>query len=208
MLNSFGTCLSSLHRRAKNFLQQPRNTERVSKCNRRKNKRLLSSSFDLLTYSFAAMEMSNQFKQVFKVIDANGDGKISCHELSEVLLCLGYEKSKAAWEAERMVREMDCNGDGFIDLDEFINAVNDDGNFGSGNKEDYLMDVFLIFDTDKNGLISARELQTVLTSLGCKKCSLEDCRRMIKGVDKDGDGFVDFHEFRSMMTTSASWLED
>ncbi|KAJ6722769.1 CALCIUM-BINDING PROTEIN CML25-RELATED [Salix koriyanagi] len=147
------------------------------------------------------MEMSNQFKQVFNVIDANGDGKISCSELSEVLRCLGYEKSKAAWEAERMVRVMDCNGDGAIDLDEFISAVNDDGNFGSGNKEDYLMDVFLIFDTDKNGVISARELQTVLISLGCKKCSLEDCRRMIKGVDKDGDGFVDFHEFRSMMTT-------
>ncbi|KAG5231256.1 calcium-binding protein [Salix suchowensis] len=208
MLNSFRTCLSSLHRRARIFLQQPRNMERVCKSNRRKNKGLLSSSFDLPTYSFAAMEMSNQFKQVFNVIDANGDGKISCSELSEVLRCLGYEKSKAAWEAERMVRVMDCNGDGAIDLDEFISAVNDDGNFGSGNKEDYLMDVFLIFDTDKNGVISARELQTVLISLGCKKCSLEDCRRMIKGVDKDGDGFVDFHEFQSMMTTSASCLED
>ncbi|KAJ6679507.1 CALCIUM BINDING PROTEIN [Salix purpurea] len=164
--------------------------ERVCKSNRRKNRGLLSSSFDLPTYSFAVMEMSNQFKQVFNVIDANGDGKISCSELSEVLRCLGYEKSKAAWEALR-----EC-------------AVNDDGNFGSGNKEDYLMDVFLIFDTDKNGVISARELQTVLISLGCKKCSLEDCRRMIKGVDKDGDGFVDFHEFRSMMTTSAGCLED
>ncbi|CAK7347932.1 unnamed protein product [Dovyalis caffra] len=204
MLDSFRTCLSSLHRRAKTLLQQLRNMDRVSKCKRRKSKRLLSSSFDLLTSSFAAMEMSNQLKQVFKVIDANGDGKISCYELSEVLLCLGYQKSKAAREAERMVREMDCNGDGFIDLDEFIDAVNDDGNFTSGNKEDYLMDAFLIFDTDKNGLISARELQTVLTSLGCKKCSLEDCRRMIKGVDKDGDGFVDFHEFRSMMTAGAS----
>ncbi|KAL6128886.1 hypothetical protein ACLB2K_072239 [Fragaria x ananassa] len=70
------------------------------------------------------MEVSNQFKQVFEVMDANGDGKISPVELSEVLCCLGYKnKSAAAKEAEGMVREMDCNGDGFIDLDEFMTAV-------------------------------------------------------------------------------------
>lgn len=59
--------------------------------------------------------------------------------------------------------------DGFIVLDKFVDAVNDDGNFSSGNKQDYLMDAFLIFDTDKNGQISAGELQTVLISPGCKK---------------------------------------
>lgn len=205
MLDPFRACLSSVLRRAKTFLQPVRAMERVCKSKRRKNKRLrLSSSFDLPTSSFAAMEVSNQLKQVFKVIDANGDGKISSCELSEVLLCLGHEKSKATREAERIVRVMDCDGDGFIDLNEFIDAVNDDGKFSSESKEDYLMDAFLIFDTDKNGLISARELQKVLSSLGDNKCSLKECRRMIKGVDKDGDGFVDFEEFRSMMTASAS----
>ncbi|KAJ6871850.1 hypothetical protein NC651_031047 [Populus alba x Populus x berolinensis] len=54
---------------------------------------------------------------------------------------------------------MDCNGDGFLDLDEFINAVKDDGNFGKSNKAEYLMDVFLIFlIPTRIGLISARDL--------------------------------------------------
>ncbi|XWS35696.1 hypothetical protein CRYUN_Cryun20dG0018600 [Craigia yunnanensis] len=98
-----------------------------------------------------------------------------------------------------MIREMDFNGDDFIDLDEFMHTVNMDGAICSHSEEDYLMDAFLIFDTDKNGLISAKELHKVLISPGFSKCSLPECKR-----NKDGDGFVDFKEFRSMMTVGTS----
>lgn len=165
---------------------------------RTKHKLLLSSIFDSLASSFAMMEVSSQFRQIFKVMDSNGDGKLSSSELGEVLICLGCDKSNATKEAEGMLKQMDYNGDGFIDVDEFMDAVHDDS--GGKPKEDYLMDAFLIFDINKNGLISAMELRRVLINLGCDKCTLEDCRRMIKGVDKDGDGFVDFEEFRSMLS--------
>lgn len=164
---------------------------------RTKHKLLLSSSFDSLTSSFAMMEVSSQFRQIFKVVDSNGDGKLSSSELGEMLIRLGCDKSNATKEAEGLLKQMDYNGDGFIDVDEFMDAVHDDSD--GKPKEDYLMDAFLIFDADKNGLISAMELRRVLINLGCDKCTLEDCRRMIKGVDRDGDGFVDFEEFRSML---------
>ncbi|GMI75861.1 hypothetical protein HRI_001255400 [Hibiscus trionum] len=188
MLSSCKTCWVSLSKRAQLFFN-------VNRCTRRSNRHKLSSSFDLKTPSFAAMEISGQFKQVFKVIDANGDGKISPLELRELLLCLGHEKSTASKAAEGMIREMDFDGDGCIDLDEFMHAVVND----TAGGEDYLMDAFLIFDRDRNGLISAKELRNVLNSLGFNKCSLQQCKRMIRGVDKDGDGFVDFKEFRTMM---------
>ncbi|XP_058086366.1 probable calcium-binding protein CML23 [Magnolia sinica] len=168
------------------------------KCKIKKPKRL-SNGFDWFSSSFAAMEISNQLKQVFKLIDTNGDGKISPLELREVLVCLGHDKSKAAKEAEGMVKEMDCNGDGFIDLEEFMEVVEGRTENGCGSKDD-LMDAFLVFDSDRNGFISAQELQRVLISLGYKKCSLDDCFLMIRGVDSNGDGLVDFDEFRSMMT--------
>lgn len=164
----------------------------------------LSSKFDFSTTGFASMEVSNQFKEVFKVIDANGDGKISTFELSELLLCLGYEKSTALKEAQGMMSAMDYDGDGVVELDEFIDVMNSSSGgrkLGVEKEEDdHLMDAFIIFDVDRNGLISPRELQRVLISLGCDGCSLEDCSRMIKAVDKDGDGFVDFEDFRSMMS--------
>ncbi|KAJ8900296.1 hypothetical protein K2173_024936 [Erythroxylum novogranatense] len=182
MLSHLRTCLTNM-------------CERVQvKCKRRKGTKLCFS-FDSLTSSLAAMDVPDQLSQVFKVIDANGDGKISSHELSQLLSVFGYNKSEATKVAEGMLREMDCDGDGFVDLNEFIDAV-------SGGEEEYLVDAFRTFDLDKNGLISARELQKVLSSLGSEDCSLRDCRLMIKGVDKDGDGFVDFKEFRSMMNSS------
>ncbi|PPD91846.1 hypothetical protein GOBAR_DD11205 [Gossypium barbadense] len=179
----------------------------VDRCKRRPKHRRLPSSCDVITSSFATMELSNQFKQVFKVMDANGDGKISSLELRQVLLCLGHEKSTASKVAEGMIREMDFNGDGFIDSDEFMHAVvntTSDGAISScsSGDDDHLMDAFLIFDKDKNGFISAKELRNVLISLGFNKCSLKQCKRMIRGVDKDGDGFVDFKEFRLMMSAA------
>ncbi|RZB53662.1 calmodulin-like protein 7 [Glycine soja] len=213
MLQPFTTCFTFLHRKTKFFLNKPRIKDMMSACRkRRQSNRKFTSSSDLSTSSFLHMELSTQFHQVFKLIDTNGDGKISATELSEVLSCLGYNKCTADKEAEGMVRVLDFNGDGFVDLDEFMIVMNgmeeeeeeeegEEEKFGSGMEHGggYLMDAFLIFDTDKNGLISAKELQRVLINLGCDNCSLRECKRMIKGVDKNGDGFVDFEEFLSMM---------
>ncbi|KAK7828086.1 putative calcium-binding protein cml27 [Quercus suber] len=35
------------------------------------------------------------------------------------------------------------------------------------------------------------------------KCSVEDCDRMIRSIDSDGDENVNFEEFQKMMTTAA-----
>ncbi|XP_072955941.1 probable calcium-binding protein CML25 [Typha angustifolia] len=148
------------------------------------------------------MELPNQLKLVFDLIDSNGDGKISPVELSEVLLCLGHKSSTLAQEVEVMIREVDSNGDGFIDLDEFMQVVGGQSERELlGNHED-LIEAFQVFDLDRNGFISAKELRRVLVGLGHGKCSLRECRLMIRGVDKNGDGMVDFEEFKSMMTSS------
>lgn len=55
-----------------------------------------------------------------------------------------------------------------------------------------------MYDADSNGLISAKELHRVLRQLG-DKCSVADCSRMIRSVDADGDGSVNFDEFKKMM---------
>jgi calcium-binding protein CML len=65
--------------------------------------------------------------------------------------------------------------------------------------EGELKETFAVFDADGDGRISAEELRKVLASLGDERCSVDDCRRMIRGVDTDGDGFVCFQEFTRMM---------
>lgn len=147
------------------------------------------------------MEVSSQFRQIFKVMDSNGDGKLSSSELGEVLICLGCDKSNATKEAEGMLKQMDYNGDGFIDVDEFMDAVHDDSD--GKPKEDYLMDAFLIFYIDRNGLISAMELRRVLINLGCDKCTLEDCRRMNKTISFNAISLICPHSFPNACLFSA-----
>ncbi|KAL3526969.1 hypothetical protein ACH5RR_011625 [Cinchona calisaya] len=138
-----------------------------------------------------------QVKQMFNKFDANGDGKISLSDLGNILNALGWKTSPE--EVEQLMKEIDTDGDGFIDLNEFeaffFSGANQAGD-GSNNKE--LREAFNLYDKDKNGKISANELHSVLKSLG-DKCSLSDCRKMIRSVDVDGDGHVNFEEFKRMM---------
>ncbi|XP_015085728.1 probable calcium-binding protein CML10 [Solanum pennellii] len=170
----------------------------------KKNPKRMASDLSCLS-GFATMEISNQLKLVFKLIDTNGDGKISPLELTEILLSVGHDQElKAAEElAEVMVKEMDCDGDGFVDLDEFLNVMGVEKDEAK-DIDEIIRQVFLVFDADNNGLISAKELRRVLISLGCGNSSVKECTRMIKGVDKDGDGFVNFQEFKQMMAAGCN----
>ncbi|XP_043693982.1 probable calcium-binding protein CML18 [Telopea speciosissima] len=145
------------------------------------------------------LDNMEELEKVFKRFDANGDGKISSTELGNVLNALGSETSPD--EIKRMMAEIDTDGDGFIDLKEFADfhrgGKNGDSNTAGGMKE--LKDAFNMYDRDKNGLISVTELHMVLKNLG-EKCSIHDCSKMIRSVDADGDGNVNFEEFKKMMT--------
>ena len=59
---------------------------------------------------------------------------------------------------------------------------------------------FNIFDKDGSGSISAAELSSALNALG-QSPSEEDIARMLKEIDKDDSGEIDFNEFLTMMAS-------
>ena len=64
-----------------------------------------------------------------------------------------------------------------------------------------LWKAFSVFDTDGSGAISANELRNVMQSLGQDPSSTE-LRDLIKEVDLDHSGCIDFEEFKNMMRDS------
>ncbi|WCJ25245.1 Calcium-binding EF-hand family protein [Euphorbia peplus] len=141
----------------------------------------------------------DEIRQIFTRFDKNGDGKISSSEVIDSLGELGTRISIE--EVQCMMHEFDKDGDGYIDLDEFVEFIQgfeggSDTKTG-GNKE--LKDAFDLYDIDKNGLISATELHKVMKMLGLKS-TINDCMKMIRKVDQDGDGNVNFEEFKKMMS--------
>ncbi|XP_066315365.1 probable calcium-binding protein CML10 [Miscanthus floridulus] len=143
----------------------------------------------------AATSAEEEMARVFRKFDANVDGRISRSELAALFESLGHAASDD--EVARMMAEADADGDGFISLDEFA-ALNATVAGDAAAVEEDLRHAFRVFDADGNGTISAAELARVLRGLG-ESASVAQCRRMIEGVDQNGDGLISFEEFKVMM---------
>jgi len=69
--------------------------------------------------------------------------------------------------------------------------------------EDEIRAQFKALDKDGNGVVSADEIREVLTALG-DRLSDEDVNDMIRDVDTDGDGQVNYEEFVAHMMSEDS----
>ena len=113
---------------------------------------------------------------------------------------LSKNKAYSKQDVKKMVKAVDVDGNGTIDLDEFIGLLRTKktGKYAKMTLEDELKEAFKVFDTDNNGSIDAEELAKVMTALG-ENLTKQDIEFMIKSVDLDGNAEIDFKEFRKMM---------
>ncbi|KAL1361878.1 hypothetical protein HN51_010191 [Arachis hypogaea] len=142
---------------------------------------------------------SAELQRVFQMFDRNGDGRISKKELNDSLEKLGiYIPDK---ELDQMIEKIDVNGDGWVDMEEFgelYMSIMDERE--ERDEEEDMKEAFNVFDQNGDGYITVEELRSVLSSLGLKQGrTVEECRKMIMKVDRDGDGMVDYKEFKQMM---------
>lgn len=66
--------------------------------------------------AFMPQDESEQLRQAFAMIDADGSGKINSAELQNILRSLG-EQNMPSEEIEEIIREIDLDGDGQIDYE-------------------------------------------------------------------------------------------
>ncbi|CAH2052428.1 unnamed protein product, partial [Iphiclides podalirius] len=138
-----------------------------------------------------------EFREAFRLFDKDGDGTITKEELGRVMRSLG--QFARVEELHDMLQEVDSDGDGNVSFEEFVNILSKSMSAGSGGgcaeqEERELRDAFRVFDKHNRGYICASDLRAVLQCLG-EDLSEEEIEDMIKEVDSDGDGRIDFLEF-------------
>ncbi|XP_046679019.1 neo-calmodulin-like isoform X2 [Homalodisca vitripennis] len=137
-----------------------------------------------------------EFKEAFMLFDKDEDGTITMAELGVVMRSLGQRPSET--ELRDMVNEVDQDGNGTIEFNEFLQMMSKKMKGADG--EDELREAFRVFDKNNDGLISSTELRHVMTNLG-EKLSDEEVDDMIKEADLDGDGMVNYDEFVTILTS-------
>ncbi|EJW82212.1 calmodulin [Wuchereria bancrofti] len=118
-------------------------------------------------------EEIDEFREAFMMFDKDGNGTISTKELGIAMRSLGQNPTEQ--EIMEMINEVD------IDDSEMIREA------------------FRVFDKDGNGVITAQEFRYFMVHMGMQ-FSEDEVDEMIREVDVDGDGDIDYEEFVRMMT--------
>lgn len=112
-----------------------------------------------------------ELESVFEMFDKNKDGKISCEELGVVLRTLGHRYSQT--EIEDMIKNADKNDNGFVEYDEFV-----------------------LLMKRASAATAAQEGEEEAVP----KEKADEAREAFEIFDMDGNGFIDRHELRFIMS--------
>jgi len=130
-------------------------------------------------------------KDTFSSYDKDGDGKISKHELGE-LLSKWHSTTEA--ELEDMINEIDVDGDGVIDFGEFLSMMS--RHQVAENEEAELRAAFDMFDTNGDGQISTEEFKAAMVNLSVDATQSAELE---KKVFAEGVEHISFEDFRKWM---------
>ncbi|CAL1399333.1 unnamed protein product [Linum trigynum] len=130
-------------------------------------------------------------KEMFKSMDTDGSGAITFDELKAGLR--RYGSTMKDTEIRDLMDAADVDNSGTIDYGEFIAATI---HLNKLEREEHLVAAFRYFDKDGSGYITVDELQHACAEQNMTDVFIED---IIREVDQDNDGRIDYGEFVAMM---------
>ena len=139
-------------------------------------------------------EEVNNIKNIFSRMDKDKKGTITLQELK-----VGLEESLSPEDkinVEELFASIDTDHSGRIDYTEFIAATMDQQLY---LQEEKLHEAFNALDHNSKGKISIKDIKKFL-NLQDNSENDDMIQQWIKENDSNGDGVVDFNEFKKMMT--------
>jgi calcium-dependent protein kinase len=137
-------------------------------------------------------ETLHELRHIFFLLDDNGDGQLTPEEVRNGLADAGLRQIPG--DLECVLREVDADGSGVIDYTEFIAAALKEEQY---TQKDAVWAAFRVFDRDGDSKISKKDLDQVLAE--GEDMGIMAMAEILKDVDQDGDGEIDFDEFMDML---------
>lgn len=136
-----------------------------------------------------------EIKEAFDLFDTDETGTIDPSELKQAMISLGFDaKNQLIYQ---MVSDMDADGSGAIDFDEFLKLMT--SRISDKDTAEDLRKVFNLFDDEKTEFINIQNLRRVAKELG-ENMADPELQEMIERADADNDGFVSFEDFYNIIT--------
>eukprot|EP01069_Polyplicarium_translucidae_P003475 Polyplicarium_translucidae@DN231_c0_g1_i2.p1 len=166
------------------------------------SQRLAQAAMLYMGSKLTTVEETTQLTEIFRKLDKNGDGQLDRTELKEgyklLMKLKGIDISKVdeetvEAEVEQVLQTVDFDQNGYLEYSEFVTVAMDRKTLMSRER---LRRAFNVFDTDGSGKISSDELLRIFEAYDIERA---ECETIIREIDRDGDGEVDFDEFVTML---------
>ncbi|KAJ0763382.1 putative EF-hand domain-containing protein [Helianthus annuus] len=135
---------------------------------------------------------SSDYKHVFNHFDEDNNGMISSLELHRHLGMICGEEILIE-DVEFVVESVQSDGE--LRFDDFCSLVESEE---EDEKIEDLRKAFRMYEMDGSDCITPMSLNRMLSRLGESR-SVDECVGMIRQFDLNGDGVLNFDEFKAMM---------
>mmetsp|Transcript_49914 Transcript_49914/g.78987 ORF Transcript_49914/g.78987 Transcript_49914/m.78987 type:complete len:174 (-) Transcript_49914:161-682(-) len=136
-----------------------------------------------------------EFREIFNLVDTDRGGSIGTEELARLMDTLGIRTTPE--ELKLMVSEIDENGNGEIDFDEFVQVMCRKVN--TDYTADEVRKAFKIFAGNApDGSIRVKDLEKALQVYGREKLTAEEAKNLVAQIECV-DGHFKYDEYVTMM---------
>eukprot|EP00946_MAST-07B_sp_MAST-7B-sp1_P002463 g2463.t1 len=137
-----------------------------------------------------------EFREIFDLVDKDKGGSIGSEELADLMSTLGIDASRE--EIRAMVSEIDEDGNGEIDFDEFVQVMSRKVN--ADYTREQVKRAFRTFSLGApSGMVSLDAVKDALMNYGTEKLDKEQVEELVAQLETNADGFLNYEEYVEMM---------
>lgn len=144
-------------------------------------------------------ELARRMNQVFSLMDADDGGSINISEIEKLLMMIGVDISTE--EVRSLVKEVDTDGSGEIEREEFVEMMSHKPKPPNSMKE--VLRCFKLLAGGKRsklgyGKINHAALMEMMTKIGRDPMSMDEARQLTKQLEPLKDGTIMYEKYVHM----------